>query len=269
MTTDLSELDDGPALIVVGGDERDDSDFQLGTREIAEHRHLRGQLFCVDNGLLHVHTEHGSWLLPPQRAGWMPPSIAHRVSISGAHSGWSVFVRPDTARLLPALPCVIGISELMRALVRRARGWSPQAVLSDTQDRVLAVLLDEMRHAPQLPLHLPCPRDRRLLKVTQAMLRQLGDDRGLEGWAAWAGMSPSTLSRLFRQETGLSFAQWRQQARLSHALTRLAQGAPVANVADETGFASPSHFIAMFRRNFGDSPAHYFARRAGMDSAGP
>ncbi|MEJ2795032.1 helix-turn-helix transcriptional regulator [Iodobacter sp. LRB] len=261
---EASELASGPQLIVVSGQDRADSDFRLGTREIDVHSHLRGQFFCVDSGLLHVRTEHGSWLLPPQRAGWIPPGLPHRVSVSGAHHGWSVFITPEASQCLPDRPCVIGISELMRALVLRAVTWSVQVQLNDEQARVIAVLLDEMRSAPHQPLHLPLPSDRRLLKVTQAILAKVSDERTLEEWATWAGLSPRTLSRLFRSETACSFSQWRQQARLSHALERLALGESVANVADALGYASPSHFIAMFKRNFGDSPAHYFAQRANV-----
>lgn len=79
--------------------------------------------------------------------------------------------------------------------------------------------------------------------------------------AAWADLSARTLSRLYLAETGCSFAQWLQQARLTHALERLAEGDAVAQVADALGYATPSNFIAMFRSCFGDSPAHYFTQR--------
>ncbi len=66
-------------------------------------------------------------------------------------------------------------------------------------------------------------------------------------------MSPRTLRRLMIGETGLSFAQWRQQARLSYALAKLAEGETVLQIAEALGYASPSNFIAMFRKAFGDS----------------
>lgn len=44
-------------------------------------------------------------------------------------------------------------------------------------------------------------------------------------------------------------------------LERLARGEAVATVAEALGYATPSNFIAMFRRAFGDSPARYFANR--------
>lgn len=70
-----------------------------------------------------------------------------------------------------------------------------------------------------------------------------------------------SLSRLFLAETALSFAQWRQQARLTLALEMLAHVVPVAEIADALGYATPSNFIAMFRRSFGDTPSRYFARQ--------
>lgn len=264
---ELSERADGPPLIVVSGSAQADSEFRLGTRETGWHRHLRGQIFCIENGLVHVRTEQGSWLLPPHRAGWVPPGMPHMASISGVMSGWNILVAPEAARALPGQPCVVGVSELLRALVRRAVAWSTQDRLTPSQARLGAVLLDELREAPREALHLPLPRDRRLLRIAQAVLQAPADPRTLEAWAAWAGLSPRSLSRLCQAELGMSFAQWRQQAGLVHALECLARGEAVTSVADALGYATPSNFIAMFRRTFGESPGRYFARRG--REAGP
>lgn len=77
----------------------------------------------------------------------------------------------------------------------------------------------------------------------------------------WAGLSARSLSPLCQAELGIGFAQWRQQAGLVHALEAMARGGPVAQVSDALGYATPSNFIAMFRRTFGQSPGRYFARR--------
>ncbi|WP_377102369.1 AraC family transcriptional regulator [Rugamonas violacea] len=264
---DFSEQADGPPLIALWNEDGPDSQFRLGTREYASHSHLRGQLFCVESGLLHVRTHHGSWLLPPHRAGWIPPGLEHQVSVSGAMSGWSILLAPPACVSLPARPRVVGVNELMRALVRRAASWAGQPRLAQEQERVVAVLLDEMRQAPQQPLHLPMPSDRRLLRVAKAILAQPDARRSLADWADWGGMSARTLSRQFRAETGSSFAQWRQQAGLTHALERLARGDPVAVVADALGYATASNFIVMFRRAFGASPGRYFAGAASGQAA--
>jgi len=262
MPRNLSEWRDGPALIALWGDTREDQEFQLGTREYDSHHHHRGQVFCVESGLVRVRTASGSWLLPPHRAGWIPPGEPHQVSITGAMSGWSLLLTPAASAQLPRHPTVIGVTEIMRALVRQAVSWAGQKALTPPQERIMAVLLDELQQQPQAALHLPMPQDRRLLRITAALAAAPADERNLEEWAAWAGLSARSMSRLFRSETGCSFGQWRQQLLLSIALERLARGESVNAVSDALGYATTSNFIVMFRRHFGDSPGRYFRAAA-------
>lgn len=258
---DFIERADGPAVIAFQGSDAPESRYRLGTREYDWHSHVRGQVFCIESGLVHVRTSQESWLLPPHRAGWIPPGEPHWVNVVGALSGWSVIVAPSASRGLPNSPCVIGVSDLMRALVRRAVSWAAGDPLAPSQERMVQVLLDEMARASHEPLHLPMPSDPKLARIAQAIFQNPGDQRTLEEWASWGAISARTLRRLMRAETGMGFARWRQQVRLTHSLEMLALGQPVAMISDALGYASPSNFIAMFRRAFGDSPARYFRAR--------
>lgn len=262
---DLTERVAGPPLVALWGSEDPNCELHLGTREYHWHRHARGQAFCVESGFVHVRTRSGAWLLPPRHAGWFPPGEEHKVTVSCALTGWSLLVTPRAARRLPRTPCVMSTTDVMRVLVRRAATWAGQDELTTAQHRVLNVLFDELRQAPHEELHLPMPSDRRLTRIALALLQAPDDPRTLDAWARWVGLSPRSLRRLFRTETGLSFAQWRQQAQLTHAFERLARGEPVAEVADALGYASPSNFIAMFRRRFGDSPRRYFEHKEAME----
>jgi AraC-like DNA-binding protein len=69
--------------------------------------------------------------------------------------------------------------------------------------------------------------------------------------------SARTLRRLFLAETGLSFGRWERRARLRAALPLLAAGAPVAAAARRAGYATPSAFVAAFRRTVGFPPGAY------------
>ncbi len=258
---DYSEWREGPWLIAIRGDVASGNEYRLGTREYDWHHHVRGQVFCVEAGLIHVQTSHGSWLLPPHRAGWMPADVPHKVSISGALSGWTIFIAPGACAGLPPQPCVIGISDVLQALAHRAVDWEKSSPLEAEQERIAVVIRDEIARAPHESLHLPMPRDPRMARVAHAVMAEPGSPRTLDDWAAFGAMSPRTMRRLILAETGLTFAQWRQQAQLTHALELLARGVNVAEVADTLGYASPSNFIAMFRRAFGDSPARYFSKR--------
>jgi len=113
------------------------------------------------------------------------------------------------------------------------------------------------------PCICPCPPTEGCCASPRPCGHGLGDARTLDEWAVWTGLSPRSLTRLCQSELGTGFAQWRQQAGLVHALEGLARGESVAAVSDALGYATPSNFIAMFRRAFGESPARYFAKRNG------
>ena len=57
--------------------------------------------------------------------------------------------------------------------------------------------------------------------------------------------STRTLYRHFLRETGITFARWKQQARLLESIRRLAEGVAVTTVALDLGYASPSAFSSM------------------------
>ncbi|HEX7341948.1 MAG TPA: helix-turn-helix transcriptional regulator [Rhodanobacteraceae bacterium] len=229
------------------------------------HHHVRGQFMYVESGMACARTASGVWAITPHRVSWMPPGVEHTVRIIEPITGWGVWVAPQATHGLPPKPAVLRGSDLMRALVLRAAEWAHCDHLDDEQQRLMDVLMDEMCHArvPDNPITLPMPVDRRLLRVAEALLTQPGDTRTREEWATSAGLSTRSLTRLFRDETGLTFEQWRQQAGLGHALEKLGHGDPVAHVADALGYASVSAFVAMFRRCLGQSPGRYLSLDAG------
>lgn len=257
---DYSEWGEGPSLIAIRGGEDADTQYRLGTREYDWHHHLRGQVFCVEAGLIQVTTDRGAWVLPPRRAGWMPPGVPHKVRVSGALSGWTLYLNPQFCARLPEQPCVVGLSEVLRVLASRALEWNKERVLAPDQERIAAVIHDEIRQAPHEALHVPMPSDPRLKRIANALLDHPGSGKTLGDWASFGAISPRTLRRLIVAETGLSFVQWRQHAQLARGLDMLARGICVAEVSDALGYASPSNFIAMFKRAFGISPARYFKR---------
>jgi AraC-like DNA-binding protein len=88
------------------------------------------------------------------------------------------------------------------------------------------------------------------------------DNRSLNDWARGIGFSERSLSRHFRNETNMSFVEWRTIARMKRALEQMAEGWLVTDTSIAVGYDSVSSFIAEFRRTFGATPAHY-RRRSG------
>ncbi len=226
---------------------------------IPRHRHARHQLVYAHRGVMTVSTETGIWVVPPQRAVWVPAGIHHQVATREPVSMRNVYIRPGAAPGLPDECSVVTVPPLMRELILEAADLPRLYDEAGAAGRMMAVILDQIRAAPVAPLELPWPAHARLAPIVGALKDNPGDARSLEDWAAVAGASSRTLARLFVGETGMTFGQWRQQARLLEALTRLAGGQPAASVAFDLGYASQSAFIAMFKKALGRTPGRYFS----------
>ncbi len=229
------------------------ADFPSG-HEIRRHRHATGQLIYAASGVMTVQTAAGRWVVPPERAVWVPPRVPHAIRMTGLVRMRTLYLDADALAGLPATCAVVQVRPLLRELILAAVALAQPYAPNGREARLVAVLLDELDAARTAPM----PRDPRLRRVTDRLLADPADRRPLAAWAQTAGASTRTLARLFQRETGLGFAHWRQQARLLRALERLAAGEPVTTVAFDLGYDGPSAFIAMFRSRLGTTPGRYF-----------
>lgn len=73
-----------------------------------------------------------------------------------------------------------------------------------------------------------------------------------------AGMSLSTLTRHFREQTGVAPLEFLIHVRLKKAAILLQNPElGIAEIADMTGFSDSNYFCRLFRKNFGVSPGKY------------
>ncbi|MFA5520561.1 MAG: AraC family transcriptional regulator [Castellaniella sp.] len=210
------------------------------------------------NGVFAVHTRDGHWVVPPGAVLHLGPGQEPRVC------------KTQTLRLIHVafegdLPVANGlyvatslIQELLESLAQTG-----QANIDDRRAVLLAELLEEtsMLTAQAVPPCLLMPSDRRLIRICQYVVNNLDTPRTLQDWADELEHDPRTLHRLFVREFGMSFVQWRQQARLIAALEWLASGQAVMDVALDLGYQTQSAFSAMFRRHMGMTPSQWQGRR--------
>jgi len=232
---------------------------------IEAHHHRRAQLLFASNGTMVVSTDQGIWVVPTQRAVWIPAFVDHAVLARSPLSLRSLYFSPAIVPDMPKDCAVVTVSELLRQLILAAVALPTDYDEDGADGRLIGVLLDQIQTLPETPLHLPMPGDGRLRIIAETLTQNPADPRSLEQWAETAGASSRTLTRLFAAETGMTFRQWRQQVRLLEALARLADGDPVTTVALDLGYDSQSAFISMFRKSLGTTPGRYFAEPAGAE----
>ena len=227
------------------------------------HTHVPAQLLHAVAGLMRVETGAGVWVVPPQRAVWIPARTPHQVTMVGSVDMRSLYILEDAAGL-PAACQVIAVPALLRELIAVFAAARPDHAPDGPEARLAEVILDQLRAPVVATLHLPIPGAARLRPIVDAVLADPADGRGLNDWAREAGASARTLARLFEAEAGMGFRAWRQQVRLHEALARLSAGEAVTSVAYAVGYDSPSAFIAMFRKALGASPRAYLGQEGGL-----
>ncbi len=244
--------------------------------QVIPHSHPWGQLALSFVGVTRLTVADGTYIVPPSRALWIPPGVEHAITVVEDSDLRTLYIHqprgrcgPDVARAEQASwhECrVLEVSELLRALVLAMDmrpDDAPALTTSELQREQLlcALVQDELRRAQPLRLGVSLPADKRLRALCEAVLDEPTRHATLEGWARDSGASPRTLARLFRQQLGTTFGQWRQQVLLAKAVAMAASKRPMSHIAAELGYASASAFSAMVRRSVGAPPTRFLGQQ--------
>jgi AraC-like DNA-binding protein len=223
----------------------------------AWHSHRRAQLIHSAEGVLTVHTKGGRYVSPSERGVWIPGGMAHAVSSRRPFRLLTLYVAGDRS----IDDCrVVAVDRLVAELLRAAAAFGPDYPAEGPEARLVRVILDRLPSLDVMPvMHLPEPRDPALLRIAQAIEKDLRDDRTLAEWSKTVGLTEKTAARRFAAETGTTFGRWRQHVRLLAALERLGGGVSVTTVAFEVGYRDVSSFIAAFKAAMGVTPHQYFS----------
>ena len=223
------------------------------------HHHIEGQLLFATRGVMLVETERERWVIPPQRALWLPPLQIHsytllsRTDLRAVYFSSSLiaecanFTKRHQVHMISATALV---KELIAGLFSEEYNGS-------SQRKMALLLLDILSEAPPISAELPMPHDERLFNATQELLINHRWETSLSELAYIATMSERTFSRLFIKDTGFSFRTWKQRARICASLDLLANGVSIKQVAYQLGFSCPAAFTAAFRSIMDSTPRDF------------
>ncbi len=225
-----------------------------GGGSIDRHQHDDHQVLYVSTGVFAVETSAGQWVASKDRAIWLPGGTWHELRFYGAshlHSVGFPRARPPLSIRTPAL---VAVTPLLRELLIAVA--DPELSARETA-RMRGVIRDQLRHSTMQPISLPTPQDPRLADACTLAAENLQRSIPLAEVARTVGASERSLSRLFREELGMSYPQWRTNLRLLEAMILLSTGTPVTTTARQCGWSTTSSFIDAFRRALGQTPGAY------------
>jgi AraC-like DNA-binding protein len=222
------------------------------------HEHGWPQLLYASSGVMAVETPQGSWIVPPQRAIWLPAGTWHVARMLTEVNLASLYLRQTDDS---SLTCeVVEITPLLRELLVSAIDIDFSGALTRRESLLAALIAEELAAAKRGGSPIPMPEDGRLLLFCKHVLDDPSLHVSLERHASAVGLTPKTVARHFQRELGMTFREWRQLVQSSYAVAHLAQGDPVKVIASRLGY-SPSAFSVMMRRALNRTPASFGGKR--------
>ena len=220
------------------------------------HKHELGQLYWLSQGVFVIETECAQWTVTPGSIGWFPAGLDHRAWVPRKVKGNSLYLKPSDCIQYPSQAGIYGGNSFILAMLERVLR-NNHVSSKDYQNSLLKLLGYEISQCAELPLQLTLPLDRRARNVANELLRNPACILDQSQLANQWGISVRNLSRLFSQQTGLSFSQWRQQAKVVASLQWVLAGLPISEVASLSGYSNVSAYIEVFRQRFGKTPGQF------------
>lgn len=224
------------------------------------HRHAWGEFVYSYSGVMEIEIAQHHYLAPPQYGIWLPPDMEHVGFNRHEACHCSLYLAAELCDALPAVPCALTLSPLIRTLLEELRSDPPSQPQTPEQQRLLQVLVDKLAQAPHVGSYLPSSDDPLLGPVLRALEANPSDPRSLPQLARAANTTERTLMRRAQRDLGMSLVEWRQRLKVIEALALLERGQSVETIGLDLGYSSASAFISMFRKMMGTTPDEYRRR---------
>jgi len=236
------------------------SDEFRAMTQIPTHSHPWSQLAYSCKGIMHIETDAGTFIIPPEQALWIPPNMDHQHFCKNKVSYRSLHIDATLSEVLGNQVKPLTIDPLLKYLILEMSSWSKDYIQTEQTKRLAHVLIDRLAIAPSNELYMPTITDKRLLPIIETLNQEPANKLTIEEWAHKVGASSRTLNRLFNKNYGMGFSRWKQKLRVLKSLELLIIDVPLAEIAFELGYESTSAFITGFKKQLDCSPKKYLAK---------
>ncbi len=130
------------------------------------HTHAWGQLNYAAHGVMQLEIDGQRFLSPPQYAVWIPPERVHSCYNSQAIVYRSLYLSAELSRRLPATPCTLAISAILKAILSDFAERGVNLPTSAQDLRLARVVMDQLECAQPHDDYLPTAVPRRCARCS-------------------------------------------------------------------------------------------------------
>jgi AraC-like DNA-binding protein len=237
--------------------------YKKGVR-LGTHMHREAQLVYAIRGTMQVTTPKGRWLVPPDRAVWVPARLEHSIDVLADIEMRTLYfdlawlAQQSRSKHLNA-EYVVRVSRLLHETILALFDGRNDPIRNEL---LVSLALLELHEADDSATFIPLPQEPRCRRAADIVLGDPTGSHEIETLARAVGASARTLSRLFASQTQLSFKSWCQRARIAAAIEKLSteSNVSVKQLASDLGYASVPAFSHAFRQITGKTPTEFSAK---------
>ncbi|TCM62767.1 AraC-like DNA-binding protein [Acinetobacter calcoaceticus] len=225
---------------------------------VTPHSCLWGDFNFSLNGMLEFSINEQRFLSPPNYGIWIPPRTAHCSTALDAHITHYICIRlhPSLCHIFSDRCKTLSIQPFFRQVVNELLQQKHlNHSIAHYHSHLLQVLLDLMRMAPAHDHYLPQSNHPNLQPILIQLADPLRFRQSLQQVLADFDVSERHMLRLSQQHLQLSLSEWRNRAKIVHAIAALRQGIAIKRIAYALGYQYSSSFIDFFKRYTGQTPA--------------
>jgi len=224
---------------------------------VSHYHHPLTQVIYIKKGVLAVISEAGRYFVSTHQAIVIPADLAFELIAKTQVDLAVLYFEQKQAEYLPHCTTVISCSQFLQTLLAQAELIPKEYHWRSKDGRLFRLIGDHFACAPSIDTYLPYPKDERLTNITDKLLKHPALKSDLVSWGKFVNVSSRTLTRRFKQETGITYSEWRQRLNIQIAIKHLAQQDSISSIAQLLGYESSSAFIYMFKKQMGISPKQY------------
>jgi AraC-like DNA-binding protein len=226
------------------------------------HLHPFHQILMIRNGLTVLVDETSSQALFGVQCAVIPAGVSHRsVAIGGNISYQSLYIRKNAFRWkeksVKIFPLGALGQECFKSLGSYGKISGGRNIESATFRLFLELVSSDCSSREQNAVRLPATRTETGDKIRSYIETNYGNHLSINDFRNVIPLSFRQISRLFKQDCGITVFEYLRSYRMMTASIKLAKGETILNTAYDCGYDSISSFFADFKRYYGITPSRF------------
>lgn len=218
-------------------------------RHFNKHRHQKGQLSFVEDGVVYLEVDNQHFVIPAKHYVWIPKDREHQLRVSYSATQLHSFYFANTEGKFYEKFGIYPASNLIIELIKFSERWNQQFInFHQPLANVLKTLFELIALQPaSVQIKLPIANSTQMEAITDYIQANYAQSLSLQTMTEQFNMSERSFCRLFKKSLNTTFLQYLKTVRVINAIELLVKtNMSIYEIANAVGYESLSAFSTIF-----------------------